>query len=188
MGDPRKQRKKYVTPLHPWRRDQIEDELKFMGEYGLRNKRELWKCKTMLSKTRGIARSLLALRGAERERSEKQYLAKLSRLGLLPPEGKIDAVLDLYTKDLLERRLQTLVFRTGLAKSIHQARQLVTHGHIAIGDRVVSVPGYLVGKDEEAVIAYAGLSPLSKPDHPIRKVTPEKGLARGVAPSPPAVS
>jgi len=176
MGDPRKKRKKYEAPRHPWRRDQIEAELKLIGEYGLRNKRELWRYKTMLSQTRGIARSLLAGSESERAKAEKEYLQKLSRVGVLPEEASIDDVLDLDIRGLLERRLQTVVFRAGLSKSIHQARQLISHGHIAIGNRVVAVPGYLVQKIEESVIKYNPHSALSRTDHPARKTPVVKAI------------
>jgi small subunit ribosomal protein S4 len=174
MGDPKKPRKKYETPRHPWRKDQLEVELKLVGEYGLRNKRELWRYRTMLSEVRGIARSLLAKSGEERERLQREYLSKLSRVGLLPEQTEIDEVLDLDIKDLLERRLQTMVYRTGLARSIHQARQLVSHGHIVIGNRRVTVPSYLVSRLEEPAIKYAPESALNKPDHPSLKASPQK--------------
>ena len=132
MGDPKKQRKSYETPRHPWRKDQLEVELHLMGEYGLRNKRELWRYKTMLSQVRGIARSLLGATEAERARLEREYLSKLGRIGVLSESASIDDILDLDIRDLLERRLQTLVFRRGLAKTLFQARQLVSHGHIAV--------------------------------------------------------
>jgi len=169
LGDPRRKRKKYETPRHPWRRDQIEAELKLIGEYGLRNKRELWRYKTMLSQIRGIARSLLAGSESERVKAEKEYLLKLSRVGVLAEESSVDDILDLDIRGLLERRLQTIVFRAGLSKSIHQARQLISHGHIAIGNRVVAVPGYLVQKIEEPAIKYNPHSALSRADHPVRK-------------------
>ena len=169
MGDPRRKRKKYEAPRHPWRRDQIEAELKLIGEYGLRNKRELWRYKTMLSQIRGIARSLLAGSESESVKAEKEYLQKLSRVAVLSEEASIDDVLDLDIRGLLERRLQTIVFRAGLSKSIHQARQLISHGHIAIGNRVVAVPGYLVQKIEEPAIKYNPQSALSRADHPVRK-------------------
>ena len=169
MGDPKKQRKKYETPRHPWRKDQLDVELRLLGEYGLRNKRELWRYRTKLSEVRGIARSLLAKSGEERAKLQNEYLSKLSRVGLLPEQTDIDEVLDLDIKDLLERRLQTMVFRAGLAKSIHQSRQLVSHGHIMVGNRRVTVPSYLVSRREEPAIKYAPESPLSRPDHPALK-------------------
>jgi len=169
MGDPKKQRKKYETPRHPWRRGQIEEELKLIGEYGLRNKRELWRYKTALSQVRGIARSLLGKGPEERARSERSLLEKLTRLGVLQEGATLDHVLDLEVRDLLERRLQTIVFRTGLAKSIYQARQLISHGHIAIRDQIVSIPGYSVLKAEEPSMKYASESPLSEPNHPVRQ-------------------
>jgi small subunit ribosomal protein S4 len=169
LGDPRKKRKKYETPRHPWRKDQIEVELKLIGEYGLRNKRELWRYKTMLSQVRSIARSLLARSESERVKAEKEYLQKLSRVGVLPEETSIDDVLDLDIRGLLERRLQTIVFRAGLSKSIHQARQLISHGHIMIGNRVIAIPSYIVQKTEESAIKYSPHSALSRTDHPARK-------------------
>lgn len=173
MGDPKKQRKKYETPRHPWRKDQLDVELRLMGEYGLRNKRELWRYKTLLSKMRGIARSLLAKSGAEREKSEHDFLMRLRRMGLAGETTSIDDTLDLSIRDLLERRLQTAVFRGGLAGSPSQARQLISHGHIAIGENIVTVPSYLVAKTDEGRIRYAPESSLAKSDHPVRK-----GLSR----------
>jgi small subunit ribosomal protein S4 len=169
LGDPKKQRKKYATPRHPWRRDQLDVELRLMGEYGLRNKRELWRYKTMLSEMRGIARSLLAKSGTEREKSERDFLSRLKRMGLAGETASIDDTLDLDIRDLLERRLQTVVFRGGLAGSPSQARQLISHGHIAIGGHVVSVPGYLVAKVDQERVNYASESPLIKSDHPARQ-------------------
>jgi len=168
VGDPKKQRRKYETPKFPWRTDILQEELKFLGQYGLRNKRELWRHKTMLSRLRGIARSLLGKSSEERKRQEEQILEKLTRLGILQEKAALDDVLDLTLEDVLERRLQTLVFRKGMAKSLYQARQLIAHGHIAIQDRQVSSPSYLVMKDDEVKIAYAPTSSMSNPDHPLR--------------------
>ena len=169
MGDPKKQRKKYDTPRFPWQIDMLDAELKLLGQYGLRNKREIWRHKTLLSKYRGIGRSLLGMSVGERSKQEKQLLDRLHRLGILPEESALDDVLDLTLEDILERRLQTLVFQRGLAQSIQQSRQLITHGHIAIDGKRVSTPSYLVLKDEETKIAYAPKSPLTNPDHPITK-------------------
>ena len=168
MGDPKKQRKKFDTPRFPWQTDALDTELKLLGQYGLRNKREIWRHKTLLSKYRGIGRSLLGMSIEERARQEKQLLDRLHRLGILPDEAALDDVLDMTLQDILERRLQTVVFQKGLAKSIQQARQLITHGHIAIEGRRVSTPSYLVLKNEETKIAYTAKSPLANPDHPLQ--------------------
>lgn len=169
MGDPRKQRRKYETSRFPWRTDILQAELKLLGQYGLRNKRELWRHKTMMSRVREIARSLLGMPAEERRKLEKQLLNRLNRLGILSETAVLDDVLDLTLDDVLERRLQTLVFRKGLAKSIHQARQLITHGHVAIERKGVSSPSYLVLRDEEGKITYAPTSPLSNSNHPLRE-------------------
>ncbi len=169
MGDPKKQRKKYERPRFLWRTDVIQGELALLGQYGLRNKRELWRHKTMLSKFRGIARSLIGKTLEERRKMEKTLMQKLKKLGILHQAATIDDVLDLSIEDILERRLQTFVFRKGLATSIYQSRQFIVHGHIAIGERRVTVPSYLVQNEEADHIKYAPQSTLAKPDHPIRQ-------------------
>ena len=169
MGDPKKQRKKFDTPRFPWQMDTLEAELKILGQYGLRNKREIWRHKTLLSKYRGIGRSLLGKSVEERSVQEKQLLDRLNRLGILPEESALDDVLDLSLEDILERRLQTLVFHKGLSQSMNQSRQLIAHGHISIDGRKVSSPSYLVLRDEEEKIEYSPKSPLTNPDHPISK-------------------
>jgi small subunit ribosomal protein S4 len=169
MGDPKKQRKKYDTPRFPWRIDILQEELKLLGQYGLRNKHELWRHETMLSNFRGIARSLIGRVPQERKKMEGELLARLKKLGVLPETAVLDNILDLTVENLLERRLQTIVFRKGLAKTIHQARQLITHGHVAIGNRRVTVPSYIVTKEDESQIAYAPKSPITNPTHALRQ-------------------
>ncbi len=171
MGDPKRQRKKFDTPRFPWQMDTLENELNILGQYGLRNKREIWRHKTLLSKYRGIGRSLLGKSIEERRLQEKQLLNKLHRLGILPDESGLDDVLDLTLEDFLNRRLQTLVFNNGLSQSIQQARQLIVHGHISIEGRKISSPSYLVLKNEEKKITYSPKSPLINPEHPIIKAT-----------------
>jgi small subunit ribosomal protein S4 len=106
---------------------------------------------------------------------EEELLARLKKLGILEETAVLDDVLDLAIEDILERRLHTIVFRRGLAKTVYQARQLITHGHIAIGDRRVTVPSYLVAKSEENEINYVSSSALSNLTHPLRQT---------IAPSP----
>ena len=169
MGDPKKQRKKYETPRFPWRTDVLQQELMLIGQYGLRNKRELWRHRTTLSNFRGTARTILGMSSNEREKMEKQLINRLRHVGILPETGGLDEVLDLSVEDILERRLQTVVFRRDMSGSISQARQLIVHGHVAIAGKRVTSPSYLVLKEEEKKIAYAPNSPLSNPNHHLRK-------------------
>ncbi len=162
MGDPRRCRKKWKGPRHPWRKEVLEEELKLMGQYGLRNKRELWIAKTMIAKIRQQARLMLALPPEELAIRQKQLITRLNRMGLLSENASLDDVLGLRVEDLLERRLQTIVYRKGLARTIHEARQLIVHGHIAINNRRVTSPGYLVKREEEELIDYSPGSPFKK--------------------------
>jgi small subunit ribosomal protein S4 len=168
MGDPKKQRKKFETPRFPWRKDILQEELKLQGQYGLRNKHELWRHKTTLSKARGIARSLISQPVEVRVKMENELLAQLKKKGILQETAVLDNVLDLTIEDILERRLQTIVFRKGLARTIFQSRQLITHGHVTIDNRRVTIPGYIVQKTEEPTVIYSPESAVANPAHAVR--------------------
>lgn len=151
MGDPRKSRKSFRRPRKIWNSDQLSAELYIIGSYGLRNKRELWKAQTKVANFRNQARTLLALTLEDRQEKESLLLSFLNRLGLTST-ASLDDILNLKIEDILERRLQTIVMRKMGIKSPFQARQVVIHGHVSIGNRKVNLPGYLVKKEDESKI------------------------------------
>ena len=151
----KRQRKKYLRPSHPWEKERMDTEDGMLRQFGLRRKEEIWRTQTRLRNFRVQARNLLAASGTQAGRETRQLLDRLGKLGLVGADATLDDVLGLTIEKLLERRLQTLVLRKGLAKTPRQARQLVLHGHITIGDRQVNVPSYLVPVEEEPLIAYA---------------------------------
>jgi small subunit ribosomal protein S4 len=152
MGDPKMSRRVWQKPKRPLNYDLIMDELKTLGTFGLKTKRELWKTQTELSRVRLQARSLLALRQDERERKEPILMQSLSKIGLVNEDSTLDDVLNLQVTDLLSRRLQTIAQRKLYFKTPYQARQAIVHGHIMIGDRVVTIPSYVVKTEEEAKV------------------------------------
>lgn len=162
MGDPKKSRKIFKKPRRPWNTDQLMHELETIGNYGLRNKRELWKAQTELSRIRTGARNLLAIPHEIRQAKERELLRSLGRLGLVAEGATLDDVLNLTTENLLERRLQSVIMRKKLAKTPNQARQMVVHGHVLVGGRVVSIPSYMVRQDEEPGVVVRPDSSLAK--------------------------
>ncbi len=170
MGYPGKNHKSYQTPKRPFEKTRIEAETRLVIEYGLRNKREVWKAQSMLRKYRTAARALLALGSnpahkATYDSKKEELISHLQRAGLLGPNAGIDEVLSLKVQAQFERRLQTIVYRRGLARSPKQARQLITHGHIAINGRRTSIPSYRVTRVEEAQVTYYGNSPFVSDSH-----------------------
>uniref|UniRef100_A0A7J2TJP6 Small ribosomal subunit protein uS4 n=1 Tax=Archaeoglobus fulgidus TaxID=2234 RepID=A0A7J2TJP6_ARCFL len=159
MGDPKRCRKQYVTPFRPWDKARLEKEAQLVIKYGLRNKRELWRFQNMLRKYRRVAREMLGkinLPGKEGEIARatiQAVIKKLYRLGILSENSTLDDILSLSVENFLERRLQTIVYRQGLAKSIKQARQMIVHGHIEVDGRKVTCPSYIVSRDEESKVA-----------------------------------
>lgn len=169
MGDPRFPRKHYDTPSHPWQKERIESENALVHQYGLKNKREIWRATTRVREMRHQARSLTANAASEQARKEHELLlARLGRLGMLEQGAGLEDVLRLGVEKLLDRRLQTQVYLQGLAGTPRQARQLITHGHIAVDGTVSRVPGMLVSRLQEKQIAYGSGSPLTNDLHPVR--------------------
>ena len=156
----RRLRKKYRTPKKPWEKDRLIEEMRIIGYYGLRNKRELWRAKTLLSEIRRRARKLLAIPPEERVNEEKTLIERLYHWGLLEKDAVLDDILRLRVEDILERRLQTVVWRLGFAKTPHQARQMITHRHILVNGRIVTIPSYLVKRED--VIEINPKSPYAK--------------------------
>ena len=149
MGDPKYPRRVWRKPKRPLNYELKMEELKTLGTFGLRTKRELWKAHTELSRVRQQARSLLALTQKVRDEKEPILLKSLARIGLISNDATLDDVLNLKPTDLLARRLQTIVSNKLGFKTPYQARQAVIHGHIMIGDRKIDIPSYTVTVEEE---------------------------------------
>lgn len=169
MGQTKKIRKKYETPAHPWQKDRIIEEKEYIRTYGFKNKKEIWKEVAKLKKARLQAKKIIAEKLSEQANKEKeQLLARLVRYGLLTKDSKLEDVLGLKATDFFERRLQTLVFKKGLARSPKQARQFIVHGHVIVNNKKVTAPSYMVSLEEESKIIFNPISTISKADHPER--------------------
>lgn len=179
MGDIKKLRKKYSKPMHPWNKANIESERIIKREYGLKNKTEIYVVSSFLKKYKDIAKRLIATKTAQAEKEKQHILAKLQQLGLLTAGADLDQILGLELKDVLERRLQSLVFRKELAKSMNQARQFIVHRHIMVGNKEISAPSYLVSLEEESLIAFKPKSSLADVEHPERMIKAKKAKDEG---------
>jgi small subunit ribosomal protein S4 len=168
MGDPKKLRKKYATPIHPWNKDIIERDRIIRQDYGLRNRKEILIVNSFLKKYKNIAKRLIASQTTQGEKEKEQIMNKLQGLGLLPAGAQLDQILGLEVKDILERRLQSIIFRKGLSKTMKQARQFIVHRHIRINDKEITFPSYLVSLEEEAGLVFKPKSPLADEEHPER--------------------
>jgi small subunit ribosomal protein S4 len=115
----------------------------------------------MLGNWRDIARQSRSLPKERATEVQQTLIKKLVKLGVLGSEAGFEDVLLLDVEDILKRRLQTIVFEKGLAKTIYQARQFVVHGHIQVGGKKINAPSYIVKKDEEEMIGFVAKSPLS---------------------------
>lgn len=151
MGDPRRQKRKYIKPTNLWRMDRIETENAIKEKYGLKNKREIWRAQSTTMGVRTQAIRLQALSGVETDKEKKDLIERLNKAGLIK-SNMLESILALKVEDLLERRLQTIVYRRGISQTPRQARQLITHGHIIVGDNAITAPRYPVKVDEENTI------------------------------------
>jgi small subunit ribosomal protein S4 len=143
------QKKKFARPQRPWDKARLESERELLNEFGLRRKHELWRSQAILRDWRQQARNLAAKHDKAKEAI---LITRLSKLGLVNENASLDSVLALTVEEVLKRRLQSCVMRKGIAGTAKQARQYITHGHIAIEGRRVKWPSTLLTPDEEKKI------------------------------------
>ncbi|MEZ3144237.1 30S ribosomal protein S4 [Halobaculum sp. MBLA0143] len=163
--------KRYETPNHPYQEDRIAQESELLGRYGLQNKEELWRAQSELRNYRREARRLIGEAQGDLDVAAEaggEFVESLQRTGILDETDAISDVLSLDETDVLERRLQTVVYRQGLANTPQQARQFVVHGHVTVDGARVTRPGYQVRVHEEDSVAFDETSPLEDELHPER--------------------
>ena len=168
------------TPRRPFEKERLDNEMKLIGEFGLKNKREVWRTQLTLARIRKAARTLLTLDEKDTPRMFEggALLRRLLRLGVLDEQkSQLDYVLALKPADFLERRLQTQVFKLGLAKSIHHARVLIRQRHIRVGKQIVNIPSFMVRTESQKHIDFAITSPYGggRPGRKKRKSIAAKG-------------
>ena len=168
MGSPKKPRKHYKKPLVIWDESIIKDQKIILGDYGLKNKREIWKSEWFVKKCRGQAKKLIAAKTEQSKKEKEQLINKLIKLGIIKPGSQLNNILSVTLKDVLERRLQTIVFKKGLTKSVKQARQFIVHGHVSINEEKINAPSFLVPLSLENKISFNPVSRLSSDQHPER--------------------
>ena len=157
---------KFEKPLKPWDRTRLESERGILSAYGLRRKQEIWKVESILRVFRKTARELEAKKDKAKE---EMFLNRIRKLGLVSNSAVLDDVLALEAGGILDRRLQTIVFRKGLASTLKQARQYITHGHITVGGRRSTWPSLIVDAEKEKTVAF----------HEKSKIKPEKAEKTG---------
>ena len=168
MGNPKRARKKYRRPLSTWKKELIQDQRVLMQEYGLKNKKEIYRAEALLKNLRSQAKSLIASKTEQAKKEKEQLINRLVKIGLIKPSAQLEDVLALNLQNILDRRLQTIVHQKNISKTIKQARQFIVHGHVAVNENKVDVPSFIVTLPLESKITFNPASRLSSEQHPER--------------------
>ena len=144
----KRKHKLYSNPKKPFDKLRIDEEKKIREEFGLKNKKEIWKAEAKVKLVREKARNLI------KSSSEKQKVLfdQLKEIGI--KADSLTSAFALETKDYLERRLQTVVFKKGFTKTIKEARQKIVHRKILVDGKVLNKPSYLVPVELENKITF----------------------------------
>ena len=134
----KRKHKIYSKPKRPYDKARIDEEAGIKKEYGLKNKREIWKADAKVKSMREKAKKLIG----KSEEEQKELFDILNKIGM--NVNSIADVLALDKKDYLDRRLQTVVLKKKLAKSIKEARQLISHKKVLVEGSAVDSPSYVV--------------------------------------------
>jgi small subunit ribosomal protein S4 len=139
----KRKHKQYSKPKRPFDKARIEEEGEIKKEFGLKNKREIWKAEAKVKTMRRKAKNLIKAPKAEQE----AFFVRLRKIGL--KVNSISDALSLDKKDHLKRRLQTVLVEKGLAPTVKTARQFITHKKVLVNRKVVAVPSYVVPTELE---------------------------------------
>ncbi|MCK4650267.1 30S ribosomal protein S4 [Candidatus Pacearchaeota archaeon] len=143
MGDIKKKRKLFSRPKKLYDRIRMDEENILVKKYGLKNKREIWKARSVVSKMRRRAKALIG----KNDEMQRAFFDKLSKMGINVVD--IADVLALTEENIFARRLQTFIFRKKLASTFKGARQLIVHKNVLVDGKVVNIPSFVVTKDLE---------------------------------------
>ena len=113
MGSIKKIRKKYSKPAHPWRSVRIEEENQICKDYGIPKKTEIWKTIAKLESYKNQTKKLSSLKTPQATMEMSNLVSKLKSYNLIQ-NNTSDEILGITLKNLLDRRLQTIVFMKNL--------------------------------------------------------------------------
>ena len=134
----KRKHKKYSKPKQPFNKERLIEEAEIKKEFGLKNKKEIWKSDSMIKSIKNRAKKLISANKEE----QKLLFDRLKKIGLVT--DSIADVLSLDKTDYLKRRLQTIILMKKMATTSKGARQLITHKKIIVGRNVVDSPSYIV--------------------------------------------
>ena len=143
----KRKHKKYSKPKRPFDKVRLGEEAKIKEEFGLKNKREIWKAEAKVKSTREKAKKLISASAEE----QQALFERIKKMGL--KVNSVGDILSLTKEDYLKRRLQTILVTKKLAKTIKESRQFITHKKILINNKVINSPSYIVPKELEEKIS-----------------------------------
>ena len=171
MGDIKRKRKLFSRPKKLFDRTRMDEENVLIKNYGLKNKREIWKAKTAVSKLRRRAKALI---GKDME-EQQVFFNKLNKIGM--GVSDVPDVLALTEENLLDRRLQTVLFKKKLANTVKGARQLIVHKNVLVDGTIVNIPSFIVEKEMEDKITLKEKKVKAKPVKEVSQEAPIEKVA-----------
>jgi small subunit ribosomal protein S4 len=164
----KRKHKKYSRPKRPFDKERIDEEAKLKDEFGLKNKKEIWKAEAKIKSAREKAKKLISADPKE----QQALFERLKKMGL--NVDSIADILGLDKRDYLNRRLQTIIVKKRLALTSRSARQLITHKKVMVDNNIIDSPSYIVPINLEDKISLKTKSKSKIKEEKIEEETKEK--------------
>merc|ERR1712203_1283352 len=131
----------------------FDREIFLIGDYGIKNKKEIYRYCSLISKIRNAARILIKsdLCEINNNRKAHEFKRKLVKVGILDSDYCcFQKLFSININFFLSRRLQTIVRNNGISISIHNSRVIIRQKHILVEKVLVHFPSFQVKNDNSS--------------------------------------
>ena len=139
-----------------WEIDNNEHIVKVMRKFNLKKREEYFAYKALVADVKKLVDKLKELEVNDKFRNINviRLVTKLNMIGVIPTDRDFTEVDKLCVSSFCRRRLPVVMQKLKMAQDVTIATQMVEHGHVKVGTRLVTDPAFLVTRRSEDLITW----------------------------------